>query len=108
MGMPRMLRDLVRELVLEDPTLELAGESPIPDLDAAIATRPHVLVVSAADVSEPQAVALLREHCRLCVVGISGDGAAATLVEMRPHREPLGKLGREPLRAVLRAAGARR
>jgi hypothetical protein len=103
-----MLRDLVRELVLEDPALELAGESPTPDLGAAVAARPHVLVVGAADVSEPQVVALLSEHCRLCVVGISGDDGAATLVEMRPHREPLGKLGREPLRAVLRAAGTRR
>lgn len=101
MGMPTMLRDVIRTLVAGDPALELAGESATADDEAFRAARSHVLVVGCDVLTEVAVEEMLRRDCRLRVVGVSTNGTSASLFEMRPHREPLRELGRDSLRSVL-------
>jgi hypothetical protein len=105
MGMPTMLRQVVREVVARVPEFVVVGEFPTADLDEARGAGASVAIVGAADVSERWVRQLLRGSCRLRVLSISVDGSQTTLYEMRPHRVPLGELGPEALVAAIRAAG---
>jgi hypothetical protein len=100
-----MLRDVIRTLIAQDPTLELVRGGDVPDLRTAMAVGADVVVFGDGEITERQAEALLRRSCRMRVVGVASDGASATVFEMRPHREWLGELDATPFLAVLRGRG---
>jgi chemotaxis response regulator CheB len=104
LGMPTMLRQIVREAVATVPDIDIVGEVPgsLDDLDEVIAATPDVFVVGREDTSDAAVARLLRERSGVRVLGISSDGAQTTLYEMRPHRVSLGELGPAALAALIR------
>jgi hypothetical protein len=106
-GLPTMLRELIRRLIADDAGLELVGWSDDPDLRSALDTGADVVVFGSGTTTEHQAVEALCDRCMVRLIGITTDGASATLFEMRPYRELLGELGAVPLAAVLRGGAAR-
>jgi hypothetical protein len=48
------------------------------------------------------AFALLQEHPRMRIVGLSSDGRSGFLYALRPSKRPLGELAPESLLAVIR------
>jgi chemotaxis response regulator CheB len=107
--MPTMLRQLVREIALSSPGVDVIAEFPGPlvDVEAVARERPDVVILGVGDASEDAVTDLLRSCVAVRVLGISSDGMRAALYEMRPFRVSLGELGRDALRAVIRPADER-
>jgi chemotaxis response regulator CheB len=107
LGMPTMLRQIVREAVATAPDIDVVGDLPgsLEHLDGVIAARPDVVVVNREDASDAAVARLLRECGGIRVLGVSPDGAQTTRYEMRPHQVPLGELGPAALVALIRGPG---
>jgi hypothetical protein len=105
MGMPMMLREIVRQAATAEPGIDIAAEleGSLDDLTDVMAIRPDVVVVCAEQVSEIEVDRLLQQCNGVRVVGLSADASQATLYEMRPYRARLGELGTAGLIAVIRA-----
>jgi len=97
--MPRILRDIVRDVAARDPTLEVVGEVASPS-DLATAARqydPDVIVTQDSGSEEREIGALLEAHPRTRVLTIAGDGARGVLYRLTPEAVPLGDLSPESL-----------
>lgn len=99
LGMPTMLREIVRTVIEEAPEMDVIAVLPSGDLRQALDLDPDVLI-SGGD----EADAFLKERCAARAIAISDDGRTATLCEMRPHRESLAELSAERLAEVIRGA----
>ena len=105
-----MLRQLVRQVAVSGPGVAVVAELPGPlrDPAAVIAANPDVVILGVDDASEQAVTDLLFTSRAVRVLGISPDAANTTLYELRPQRIPLGELGADALRAVIRGVdGAR-
>jgi len=105
-GLPSMLRDVVRTIVVKDPALELVGGGEVADMPTALATGADVVVFREGDVSEGQAEEALRWRCRTRLIGLAPDGATATVIQLRPHVEVLRDVGGACLAEILRGTQA--
>jgi DNA-binding NarL/FixJ family response regulator len=105
-GMPRMLREIVREVVWAEPDLAVVGE--FNDQDAARqaidAERATVVITALEEAPHIDFAHLLSEHPHLRVVSLSADGSESFLCELRPHEQMLGELSPQALVAVIRGA----
>lgn len=110
-GMPTMLRQLVRETVAELPDVELVAELPEWDLHAAArvgsAAAADLYLVAAEQAGADDVAELLYAGRRPKVLAVSSDGRRAFLYELRPHRRPLGELSPAGLIAVIRQSAQR-
>ena len=114
-GMPGMLRDLVREIAEAEPGVAIVAEvaerrdAPliIRDVraDFVILGLDEGADASAGEVSEDVSD-LLTGNPGLAVLGITSDGKRAYLYEMRPHLVPLGELSPAVLIDVIRGRGS--
>ena len=106
LGMPGMLRQILREIAAGEPGLVVVAELPNAELDSpGILAAGADVVVAGADLASEQAVTRLLCRPRpVQVLGISADGHDAFLYEMRPHRVLLGELSPATLVNVLSRA----
>ena len=106
LGMPGMLRQILREIAAGEPELVVVAELPNAELDSpGILAAGADVVVAGADLASEQAVTRLLCRPRpVQVLGISADGHDAFLYEMRPHRVLLGELSPATLVNVLSRA----
>jgi len=103
-GMPRMLRELVRDLVDDAGAVEIIGEASSDATAVAIARKEHVDVIVAGVESgglPPEYDRLMAERPHLRVVAVASNGRHGTIHELRPHKQALGELGRETLLAAV-------
>lgn len=105
--MPRMLRDLVREVVAGEPDLEVVGEI---DDESQLRTtmaraKPDFVIVGGerAELS-PRCRALFDERPRLKVLALAGQGESGVVWELAPHRIPLGEMSPSVLLSAIRNA----
>jgi chemotaxis response regulator CheB len=104
LGMPTMLRQILRRALAEPAEFEIVDGLALVDLRSShvLATEPDVIIVDAEHASTETANALLYRRCAMRILGISADGQRSTLYEMHPHRVSLGDLTPASLVAVLR------
>jgi DNA-binding NarL/FixJ family response regulator len=105
-GMPLMLREIVREVVSAEPGLAIVGE--LDDHGAARLTieaqRATVVITALEEAPQIDFGDLLSEHPHLRVLSLSADGSESFLCELRPHKQMLGELSPQALVAVIRGA----
>ena len=104
-GMPRMLTDIIRNIVTSQPDLEFAGEAEDVACLARIAqqSRVDVLVIGAAAVQDASGYKdLLYQHPRMSIVAIDADARGAQIFDLRPHVSHLGEISPTTLVAALR------
>jgi hypothetical protein len=105
-GLPRMLSEIVRELVATQSDIAIA-EAMDPQVSVRELDRTGAHVVICARERRDECRALLWVRPRLKVISVSGEGRDAELHELRPHEHLLGNLAPERLLAVIRSAAAR-
>lgn len=110
-ALPRMLGDIVRQLVARHPDLEVAAEV---DERAAISsavrrTGAEVVVAGIAPGSHHALLAdiprtLLREHPGLTLIALEDDGRAAYVYELRLHETAMTEISPRALIDAIRGA----
>ncbi|HYH78825.1 MAG TPA: hypothetical protein VEX86_03490 [Longimicrobium sp.] len=101
-----VLRDALREILAQAPDVEVV-DGLVPRGGGDAPPGPDVVLLSTRDPENETAPALmLSRFPRSRVLALSGDARRAFLYELRPHRTPLGELGRERLLAAVRATAA--
>lgn len=105
--MPRMLHDIVTDIVSSQPDMLVAGPPASRD-DLARAVRhssADVVIAGQRGATEPNGYGeLLVAFPRLKVLSIAGDGRRTSLHEMRPCTVPLGEVSVDELVEAIRAA----
>ena len=103
LGMPTMLRQILRQTAASVPGLIVVAELPDAELDSpdVIAAGADVVIAGADRASEAAVTDLLCRPYPVQVLGISADGHDAVLYEMRPHRMLLEELSPTTLVSVL-------
>jgi DNA-binding NarL/FixJ family response regulator len=107
--MPHVQVDLVKQVLAKERDLLVVDVAAFGDLAAAAAAaEPAVAIVDGADAGvSPQFLRLLYADPRLKLLAIELEGREASLYELRPHRERLGRLSAESLVAAIRTAASR-
>jgi DNA-binding NarL/FixJ family response regulator len=106
LGMPHMLRDLIREIVAQEDDLTVAGEIADESLLAAAARVDADFVIVGDD--EPGAsgryLDLLEQRPRTKILALSGDGRDAVLWELHPRLVQLGEVSPMTVLAAVRSS----
>ncbi len=90
--MPRMLREIIRDVAAQDPTITIVGEvDGTPDLVTSVAPFDADVVVASVAVSDPSSIVLLLDaHPRTRVLTIGDDGGQSVLYRLSPEAIFLG------------------
>jgi DNA-binding NarL/FixJ family response regulator len=107
-GLPRMLQEIIKEILATRSDLGLIAEYPhrVP-LVAAVEETSARLVIAADEQLDPDEVCqVLERRPRTKILGVAGDARAAVLYELRPQKIRLGEVSPETLVAAIRAAAA--
>ena len=103
--MPPMLREIVREIVVAEPDLELVGEHDAIDVaDAVERDRPDFVIVGADAAADESVRSVIGARLRPRALEVGGDGRESVLYELRPHRVSLGEISSDTLLGAIRAA----
>lgn len=105
-GLPRMVCDLLGEIVATLPDVHIAAEvGEHQEWSSALARGDaHLVILSLAAASRSgRLVPLLCRHPRLTFIALSADGHAS-LYELRPRAWPLGELSTSLLHTLARRA----
>ena len=106
-GMPRILMDMVKNIVVSQDDFTLAGEMIAWDglVKAAADARADVVVLRALATTEAAEYRdLLYSRPRIKIIAIAEDGRDATLHELQPHLIPLADVAPASLIAAIRSA----
>lgn len=103
--MPRILRDLVHEIVAHERDLEVVGELEGERLveEAARVAAQFVIVAVDDPHSTDEYLELLERSPRIRILALSGDGRDAEVWELHPRRLPLGEISPTTLLDAIRA-----
>lgn len=106
--MPRMLRDIVAELVGAQEDMRIVGEcapgSSLRELARRLA--PHVIILGVDGHEIPlDARVLVHERMATKVLAVEADGRHAWLYELRPHQVRIGEISSYTLIDTIRGAG---
>jgi DNA-binding NarL/FixJ family response regulator len=110
LGMPRILRDLIRSIVDRQPDMRVVGEidDDRVELRRVQRSRADFVIVGLRDSDLPDVCdRLLRQRPDTKIVGVSQEGRRAVLYELRPHAQPLGEMSSQILLDVIRRGGTR-
>jgi DNA-binding NarL/FixJ family response regulator len=100
--MPRLPRDLVKQILGDDDDVEVVGELDTPDgLVAAVRETRADFVVVGSDAGASSAAPFLDEYSRIKVLEVEADGARAFVYRLSPRRSFVGELNRESVRRAL-------
>ena len=105
--MPRLLSDILKDLISAEPDIEVAGEALTRDGLLALAERTRCdIVVLGSDRSEPppEGLALLEALPHVRLIGVSSDGRSLFLYERGRRQTPLGQMSPRELLSVIRAS----
>jgi hypothetical protein len=108
-GMSRMLGDIVRSALADEPGVEILGEPvDLPStLEATRALRPAVVICGTPAEAAPELYdALLHAHPRLWIVELGPDGRRARVHELVPRVVELGDVSLARLVAAVRTGRA--
>jgi DNA-binding NarL/FixJ family response regulator len=103
--MPRMLCDIITDVVASQPDMVVVGELPerADLLPAVNRTRADVVVLGLPDSDLPNECGpLFDAHPRSRLLGVAADGRRAFLYELRPQRIPLGEVSPQGLLDAIR------
>jgi len=103
--MPRMLSDILADVLSAEPDMEVVGVlSSRGKLRATVAeTRADVVVLALGDSRLPKdCERLLRAHPRLRVLGVTSEGRRGFLFGLRPLKASLGELSPQRLVNAIR------
>ena len=102
-----ILSEIVRDIVVGDPGLDLAGEvTGAQDVaDTVERTRADAVVWLVERMVPAAATELLHRHPGLRLVTVEADGREGFLWELRPHLRELGALSPDLLVGALRGSG---
>jgi len=106
LGMPIMLRQILRSVVVGIPGVSDVTELPHNDLRSpeVLVSGADLVIVGDEEASEEEIAALLRRHRRLRVLAVSSQGTSGFLYEMTPSRTRIEELSHDAVTdAVLRA-----
>jgi DNA-binding NarL/FixJ family response regulator len=104
-GMPRILRDIVSQLVAEQPDMRVVGAF-ADDVgpDTLTELQPDVLVLGSGGGNVPALCrALVQRRPALKVLAVEMDGRRTWLYEMRPHQTLIGEISPTALLDTIRA-----
>src|SRR5687768_230292 len=93
--MPRLLHDIIESVLQQTPDIALVGDLDEGDDPVALVRHARADVVVVGMENDHLAIPyldLMRELCRVRVLGIAAHGRRAFLYELRPFRIPLGEL----------------
>lgn len=104
-GMPAMLRHILREAVARAAGLDAVAALPRQRLGspAVLGLEPDVLIAGEGEATEREIVALLRRRWPVRVLTLAPDGRSGALHELQLRRTPLGELS--PAAVALVAGG---
>ena len=108
-AMPRLLHQVVENMVASQPDMTLTAPVKQSESIAAAARRVRAdLVIVSESRDEPSQTPwqVLDEHPHLKLMTISGDGHRATRYELRPHQLVIDDISSESLIDAVRAAMA--
>jgi DNA-binding NarL/FixJ family response regulator len=105
-NMPRMLREIIREVVLPESDMEVAGDfsTPYGLLEAVERTRADFVITGTGDADLADVGRVLRERPRLKVLAVAADGRQTYLYELRPQKVHLGEVSPRNLLDAIRSA----
>jgi DNA-binding NarL/FixJ family response regulator len=86
---PRIMRELVREIIQRQPDMEIVGEivDPLHVLLAARETRAEAVIVALKNSEDPGLISHLLAECpSLTILGLASQGDDAFIVQMCPQR----------------------
>jgi DNA-binding NarL/FixJ family response regulator len=86
---PRMMRELVREIIERQPDMEIVGEivDPLHVLLATRETRVEAVIVALRNSEDSGLISHLLSECpNLTILGLSSQGDDAFIVQMCPQR----------------------
>jgi DNA-binding NarL/FixJ family response regulator len=103
-GLPRMLRDIIGELVRTEPDLSIVGEygDSGEALEVIERAQADVVITAVDERARPSAPVLLRRHPALRVLAVSADGTEGYLYELRPIERMLGEVSPRTLLSAIR------
>ncbi len=91
--MPRLLRDIVVQAVVDEPDLEIVAlEERGAALRQTVDSSKADFVIAGADYDFHEVAQVLGERPHLRVLVVDGSGREAFLYELRPTRTPLGEV----------------
>jgi hypothetical protein len=103
LGMPRMLRSLVRDILEREVDMEIVGETATSEPAEILATDPNMVIVGMESADLPPAgTSLLSDLSKVRVLGLSPQGRSGYLYELRPRRQPVGEVSPQSLVKVIR------
>jgi hypothetical protein len=104
MALPGMLGNIVGDIVRAQPDMELvAAVDDVGAVSEAVG-RTDAGFALVGDIADRECTSILRAHPRTKVVSVVADGRRGFLVELRPHRVPLGEVSPQGLIDALRSA----
>jgi DNA-binding NarL/FixJ family response regulator len=109
-GMPRMLLDMITDIVAPHAEMMVAGKmQDATDIRAAVRkTRADVVILNEPAIGPPQNYEeLLYSRPHLGVLSITSDGRQFTLHKLRPVRTALGEVSPESLVQAIRSSAQR-
>lgn len=103
-GLPRMLGEIVGELVRTQPDLCIVGDYGDRGraLEAIERTSPDVVILGLEGLARPDVADLLGHHPALRVLAVSADGSESYLYELRPQERMLGEVSPRTLLTAIR------
>jgi chemotaxis response regulator CheB len=106
-GLPRITRDLVRDVLGERRDVEIVGETTEEGLAESVQrARPDVVIIGAEESALPPAATALLDERALRVLAITKRAGTGVLAELVPRQAELGQLSTEALLRVLEGAVA--
>lgn len=104
-GLPRMLREIVREIVARDRDVTVAGEfDNWPDAIDRLRRRPCEIAIGDLAATGRIGVDRLLETCPR-IIAVSSDARRSVLYELSSREEALGELSADRLLEAIRGDG---
>lgn len=103
LGLPTLMRDIVRDMVSCEPRLRLVAEVSTASqaVEAAARAAAHVAFIAGPDCDDDDIVAILCAYPRARTLTIADHGRALLFNELAPKRTALGEATRERLLQAL-------
>lgn len=103
LDLPRLLADLVREIIAADDALEVIGEG----ADLLASSDPDFVIVGGGEAALPKSCRdAFDAHPHLTVLALTGGGRRADLWSLVPRHVALGELSATTLLAAMNTASA--
>jgi DNA-binding NarL/FixJ family response regulator len=109
-GMPRMLREIIAEVVRAQPDMVVVGEHPADSELAEVAQQlqADVVILGAEDGGLPaRGRELVYRSPRITVLAVEANGRQAWLYELRPYQTVIDQVAPNDLVSRIRAATQR-